>query len=168
MLSLRLSEATSSWQKRLKALRWLSTHRVDVGLPACAPYRSRFLLAIQEHGSPVMHIPPRPVVRPALSRPETHDAMAEAMHEAAAAAHAGDLPRTQAALETCGQLGAEGIRQYIDAGVPPPNAPVTIHGGWIYNRPARKGVYVQGKGFDKPLYDTGALYRSFSWEIVSR
>ena len=115
-----------------------------------------------------MRIPPRPVVRPALSRPETRAGMAEALRGAAAAAHAGDLPKTQAALEACGQLGADGIRAYIDAGITPGNSPVTVHGGWIYNRPAGKGVYIPGKGFDRPLYDTGGLYRAFSWEIVSR
>ena len=168
LIRLRTVENTAAQEKRNAALRWLSGHAVQAGLPASAPARARFLLAIQEHGSPVMRIPPRPVVRPALSRPDTRAGMAEALREAAAAAHAGDLPKTQAALEACGQLGADGIRAYIDAGIAPGNSPVTVHGGWIYNRPAGKGVYISGKGFDRPLYDTGGLYRAFSWEIVSR
>ena len=38
-------------------------------------------------------------------------------------------------------------------------------GGWLYNRAAKKAVYVEGKGFDKPLYDTGELYNAFGYEI---
>ena len=168
LLRLRTVENTALQEKRAAALRWLSGHAVRVGLPAAAPAKTRFLLAVQEHGSPVMRIPPRPVVRPALSAPEVRAAMAEAMVEAAAAAHAGNLPKAQEALEACGRNGADGIRDFIDAGISPGNSPVTVHGGWIYNRPAGKGVFIPGKGFDKPLYDTGGLYRAFSWEIVSR
>ena len=70
-----------------------------------------------------------------------------------------------AALETAGQAGADGIRTYIDSSIPPPNSPVTVNGGWIYNRKARKCVYVSGKGFNKPLFDTGALYDAFGYEV---
>ena len=49
---------------------------------------------------------------------------------------------TVAGLENCGQRGADGIREYIDGGIPPPNSPVTLGGGWIYNRVAKKSVHV--------------------------
>jgi hypothetical protein len=111
----------------------------------------------------MMRIPSRPVIAPALAKPETRSAMAEAMKEAARAAWEGEDPR--AALEAAGQAGADGIRAYIDAGIPPPNSPATVNGGWIYNRAAKKGVYVPGKGFNKPLFDTGALYDAFGYEI---
>ena len=123
----------------------------------------QFILAVQEHGSPVMHIPARPVIQPALSRPETRQAMAEAMKSAVRAAWEGKDPRP--ALEAAGQAGADGIRAYIDSHIPPPNAPATVEGGWVYNRKARKAVYVPGKGFNKPLYDTGTLYDAFGYEI---
>ena len=167
-MNLKFTERTESLEKRLAALRYLASHQVDVGLPPSAPSRSRFLLAIHEHGSPVMHIPPRPVIGPGLSRPETREAMSSALLQAAEAAHAGDLPAAQAALESCGQAGADGIRSRIDSGIQPSNSPVTISGGWVYNRVAHTGVPVRGKGFDKPLYDTGALYDSFSYEISNR
>ena len=53
----------------------------------------------------------------------------------------------------------------IDSGISPGNADVTIHGGWMYNRAAKKSVYVSGKGFNKPLFGTGALYDAFGYEI---
>ena len=110
-----------------------------------------------------MRIPARPVIRPALAREETRQAMAESLRDAAQASWEGKDPRE--ALEAAGQAGADGIRAYIDAKIPPPNSPVTVNGGWIWNRKARKGVYVPGKGFDKPLVDTGALYDAFNYEI---
>ena len=33
---------------------------------------------------------------------------------------------------------------------------------------AKKGVPVAGKGFNQPLYDTGALYNDFDYEVTSR
>ena len=149
--------------KRIQSLLKLKNTRVNVGLPASAGERLRFILAVQEHGSPLMRIPSRPVIAPALAKPETRSAMAEAMKEAARAAWEGEDPR--AALEAAGQAGADGIRAYIDSGIPPPNSPVTVNGGWIRNRAAGKSVYIPGKGKNKPLYDTGALYDAFDYEI---
>ena len=150
-------------QRRIRALRELKDVRVKVGLSASAGDRLRFILAVQEHGSPMMRIPARPVIAPALAKPETRSAMAEAMKDAVQAAWEGKDPRT--ALEAAGQAGADGMRAYIDSGIPPPNSPVTVNGGWIYNRAAKKAVYVPGKGINKPLFDTGALYDAFDYKI---
>ncbi len=149
--------------KRIQSLLKLKNTRVNVGLTKKAGDRLRFILAVQEHGSPIMRIPSRPVIKPALARPETRAAMAEAMKDAVRAAWEGEDPRP--ALEAAGQAGADGIRAYIDEGIPPPNSPATVSGGWIYNRAAKKGVYIPGKGFNKPLFDTGALYDAFDYEI---
>ena len=151
--------------KRIRALKKLKSMNVKVGLPASAGDRLRFILAVQEHGSPMMRIPSRPVIRPALAKPETRSAMAEAMKDAVRAAWEGEDGAARAAMESAGQAGADGIRAYIDEGIPPPNSPATVNGGWIYNRAAKKGVYVPGKGFNKPLFDTGALYDAFGYEI---
>ena len=110
-----------------------------------------------------MHIPARPVIRPALARTETRAAMASAMKDAVRAAWEGEDPREN--LEAAGQAGADGIRAYIDSHIPPPNSPLTVEGGWMYNRKARKAVYVKGKGFNKPLFDTGTLYDAFGYEV---
>ena len=156
------------WQKRFSALKTLSESQVDVGLTSSASARSRFLLAIHEHGAPVMRIPPRPVIRPALSDAHAREKMADAMTEAISAAMEGNEPGVTAALEQSGEAGVDAIHRYIDAGVPPPNSPVTVSGGWIYNRVAKKGVPVEGKGFNKPLYDTGVLYNDFDYDVKKR
>jgi len=166
--ALKTTENTDKLKKRLECLAWLSKHKVDVGLTSSASGRSRFLLAIHTHGSPVMRIPPRPVVQPALRQASVRAEMAEKMLEACGAALDGDMEGTAAALEASGQAGADGIRDYIDAGIDPPNAPVTLSGGWIYNRVAKKGVLVKGKSGSTPMKDTAALYEDFDWEITGR
>ena len=164
-MTLSFSEDTEREASLFAAIKLLSETEVEVGLPPSAGGHLTFILAIQEHGSPIMHIPPRPVIRPALSQPSVRESMAEVLVSAAESAFEGNAPAVTAAFETAGQAGADGIRHYIDAGVPPPNSPVTVSGGWIFNRVARKGVYVSGKGFNKPLFDTGALYSAFDSEV---
>ena len=132
---LTIQDNPEAFEKRLRALKKLKETKVKVGLPASAGGRLSFILAVQEHGSPIMHIPSRPVIAPALARPETRQAMAEEMQNALQAAWEGKDPRD--ALEAAGQAGADGIRAYIDAGISPPNSPVTVNGGWIWNRPGR-------------------------------
>ncbi len=167
-MKLTFSEDSALWDARFAALKALAGSQVDVGLTSSASGRSRFLLAIHEHGCPVVRIPARPVIEPALASPEAREKMTAAMGEAMAATMSGDSPAVTAALEKAGKAGVEAIHAYIDAGVPPPNAPVTVSGGWIYNRVAKTGVLVKGKGFNKPLYDTGALYNDFDYEIKKR
>ena len=168
MLKITVTENTDQIKKRAKCLKYLQTHRVDVGLTSKASARSEFLLAIHTRGSPVMRIPPRPVVRPALAKEELRTEMAESLMESCEAVAKGDSPGTQAGLENAGQRGADGIREYIDAGISPPNSPVTLSGGWIYNRVAKKGVLVKGKAGDKALLDTGSLYNDFDYEVTGR
>lgn len=165
-MNLSLSEHLTDLEKSLAVFEYLASAELQVGLPASASGRSRFVLGIQEHGAPVMHIPARPVIEPALSQDSVVEAMAEAGAQAVLAAVDGDLSGAKAALEQAGQAGADGIRAYIDSGISPGNSPKTISGGWIWNRVARKGVLIPGKGFDKPLYDTGELYGSFGYEIL--
>ena len=166
--TLQIKNQTEKLQKRIAALRYLSSHHVDVGLPASASGRSKFLLGIHERGSPIMRIPPRPVIQPALNQSSTRAAMTAAMMDGLSAAMEGDTDGAAAALEAAGQAGVDGIHAYIDAGISPANSPVTVSGGWVYNRVARVGVPVAGKGFNQPLVETGELYNSFGYEIKSR
>ncbi len=168
MLKLIVMENTDLLDKRKKCLDWLRKHKVDVGLTSKASSRSKFLLGIHTRGSPIMRIPPRPVVQPALAREDLRTEMGEMMMFSCEAAFSGDLSGTQAGLEDAGQRGANGIRDYIDAGISPPNSPVTLSGGWIYNRVAKKGVLVSGKNGETPMKDTGALYEDFDYEVMER
>ena len=168
MIRLTVTEDTDLLEKREECLEWLRKHKVDVGLTSHASGRSLFLLGIHTRGSPIMRIPPRPVVQPALAQESLKSEMGEKMLASCEAAMEGDLSGTQRGLEDAGQRGADGIREYIDAGISPPNSPVTISGGWIYNRVAKKGVPVGGKSGSTPMKDTEALYNDFDWEITGR
>ena len=167
-LTVKMTEDADKIESRDKCLAWLRKHTIDVGLTSSASSRSRFLLAIHTRGSPIMRIPPRLVVRPALSQESLRSEMAEHLAESCEAAFRGDLAGTKHGLEEAGQRGADGIREYIDAGIDPPNSPVTLSGGWIWNRVAKKGVLVKGKNGSTPLKDTGALYNDFDYEIKER
>ena len=168
MIKLTYTEDTERQENREKCLDYLRKHQVDVGLTSSASARSRFLLGIHSHGSPIMRIPPRPVVQPALSQESLRSEMGDKLAEACEAAMEGDLKGTEQGLKDAGQRGADGIREYIDQGIPPPNAPVTLSGGWVYNRVAKKGVLVKGKSGSTPLVDTGQLRDEFDYEVMER
>ena len=168
MLRLTISEDSEHLENREKCMAYLRGHKVDVGLTSHASGRSVFLLGIHTRGSPIMRIPPRPVVEPALAKESLREEMGQFLLNSCEAAFDGDLSGTQKGLEEAGQRGVDGIREYIDAGISPPNSPVTLSGGWIYNRVAKKGVPVPGKSGSIPLVDTGQLYNDFDYEIASR
>lgn len=168
MMKLTIKEDAELLKKRRECLDWLRKHKVDVGLTSSASGRSRFLLGIHTRGSPIMRIPPRPVVEPALAQESLRQEMGEILRASCEAAMKGDLAGTQKGLEDAGRRGADGIREYIDAGIDPPNSPVTLSGGWIYNRVAKKGVPVSGKNGSTPMKNTGALYEDFDYEITGR
>ena len=168
MIQLHFKEDTEKIENREKCLEYLQKNKVDVGLTSSASARSRFLLGIHSHGSPIMRIPPRPVVKPALAEESLWAEMADKLAEACEAAMNGDLSGTEQGLKDAGQRGADGIREYIDQGIPPPNAPVTLSGGWIWNRVAKKGVPVKGKSGTTPLVDTGQLRDEFDYEITEK
>ena len=165
MIKLSLNEDAKKLEDRLQCLRYLATHTVEVGLTRTASGRSKALLAIHEHGSPAMHIPARPVVKPALSQASVRAEMGRAMMNACSSALDGDPDGVTAALEESGRAGVDGIHAYIDAGIPPPNAPVTLTGGWIRNPVSGKPVKVKGKSGTTPLVDTGQLYNDFDFGI---
>jgi len=168
MLKLTFTEDSELLENREKCLDYLRKNKVDVGLTSSASGRSFFLLGIHSHGCPVMRIPPRPIMPQAVERDDLKMEMSEYLLDACEAAFDGDLSGTVAGMEHCGQRGADGIREYIDGGIPPPNSPVTLGGGWIWNRVAKKGVHVGGKSGSTPMKDTAQLYNDFDWEITGR
>ena len=167
-LTLKMTEDTELLENRQECLEYIRKHAVDVGLTSSASARSRFLLGIHTRGSPIMRIPPRPVVAPALAQESLRAEMGEKLLSSCEAALEGNLSKTKKGLEEAGQRGADGIREYIDGQIPPPNSPVTLSGGWIYNRVAKKGVWAEGKSGSTPLRDTDALYNDFDYEVVER
>lgn len=164
-MKLTIRENAEQITKVLEAVEKLRKTSVEVGLPENASARNRFLLALHQRGSPIMRIPPRPIIGPALGSTEAQSAISNALITSCEAAAVGDVAGVTEGFEEAGQAGVDAIKGYIDSGISPGNSPVTISGGWIYNRVAKEGVLVSGKGFDKPMYATGELYNAFDWEL---
>ena len=97
-MKLTFTEDTDLEKKRRECLHYLNRSRVDVGLTSGASERSRFLMALHEHGAPGAHIPARPVITPALGTEKARETISRELVNAAAAAHAGDRDAMQAAL----------------------------------------------------------------------
>ena len=156
------------------ALDYLSHTEVGVGIPPendhhSGPFSASELLYLHESGCPVNHVPPRPVMDPALSDGDVQQEMADALLEALQAALQGNLSSTQAGLEKAGQTGADALKNYIlDGGHLAPNAPITVSGGWMRNRVSGKPVHIPGKGGATPLLDTGQLVNAFGYKVKEK
>ena len=116
-----------------------------------------------------MNIPPRPVIKPALNTAAAKWTMTKHMEFAVECAKKKDRAGMLENLESVGKAGVDAIHHYIDAGIPPANAPITIQGGWMRNPVSGKPVHIEGKGSGKPpLVDTGQLRSEFSYKVKKR
>ena len=103
-MKLTFTEDTNLEQKRRECLDYLNRTKVDVGLTSSASGRSRFLMALHEHGAPGAHIPARPVIAPALGTEEAREAVSRELLNAVSAANRGSREETEAALEKAGEV----------------------------------------------------------------
>ena len=92
-MKLLIKDDPEALARRLRELQKLKNKQVKVGLPESAGGHLRFILAVQQHGSPLMRIPARPVIQPALAKEETRAAMAEEFRGALEAAWKGRIRR---------------------------------------------------------------------------
>ena len=99
-LTLKMTEDTEHIEKQQECLDYLRKNKVDVGLTSHASGRSFFLLGIHTRGSPIMHIPPRPVVDPALHQEGLQQEMGEFLLESCEAAFDGDMSARWQAWKT--------------------------------------------------------------------
>lgn len=169
-----LNEDLAQQAKVDEALMVLLHTEVGVGIPSendshSGPFTASQLLSLHESGCPLNHMPARPVMEPALSAPETREAMTDALLTSLTAALSGNLPAVQAGFEKAGQLGADALKTYITSGSHlAPNAPITLSGGWMRNRKSGKPVHITGKSGALPLYDTGQLVAAFGYKIKDK
>lgn len=140
-----------------RSLEELRQSEVYVGIPAENEQRkddkinNASLLFLHTHGSPINHIPPRPVLEPAI---EANRALiTPELAAAARAVIAGDAQAATAHLRRAGIIGANAAKRWF---TDPRN-------GWAPNAPST----IRAKGSDKPLIDTGQLRRAIT-SIVSQ
>jgi hypothetical protein len=154
-----ISVSSTDATAKLKAsLGRLARKQVYVGIPEDHTGRNEKditnagLMYIHTHGSPLHHIPPRPVIEPALAAPDNKQLITNQLGEAARAALSAKTQETQQHLNQAGMLGRNAaIRWFTD----PRN-------GW----PANAESTIHRKGSSRPLIDTAQLRRSLTYVIT--
>lgn len=137
--------------------------RVLVGIPADsvhpgekgeAPISNAVLGYLFEHGQPEKNLPARPHLVPGVE--SIREQAAALLEKAARAALLGDLAAPERALNAAGLLAVSAVQQQITDGNFAPLAERTI-----------KARLRRGRTGTKPLIDTGAYRRSFTYTIRS-
>lgn len=72
----------------------------------------------------------------------------------------------ETALKTIGAMQVGLVQKEIRDGDFAPNAPITRNGGWMHRN--GKSFYVEGKGSDQPLIDTGRMRQSVHYVIEEK
>ncbi|HBS58610.1 MAG TPA: hypothetical protein DEA44_05025 [Firmicutes bacterium] len=130
---------------RKKTMREKMQPDIDAGMP----YSRAYEMYVQEHGSPLWHSPPRPIIEPAIEK--NKEPIAEKLKPALTAALDGDKQGAHDGLEKAGMFAANKVKAYF---VDPEN-------GWQENSPKT----VAAKGSDRPLVDTGALRQAITYVV---
>ncbi|MBP2497802.1 hypothetical protein ABID82_004007 [Methylobacterium sp. PvP062] len=117
-----------------------------------APISNAVLGYLFEHGQPEKNLPERPHLVPGVE--SIRDQAAERLLKAAKAAFLGDLDAPEKALHAVGLMAVAAVQQQITDGAFAPLAERTI-----------KARLRRGRTGTKPLIDTGAYRRSFTYTI---
>ncbi|MGP1365885.1 MAG: hypothetical protein ACTTKW_01000 [Schwartzia sp. (in: firmicutes)] len=112
-------------------------------------YSAAHSLYVKEHGSPLWHIPPRPVLEPAIK--ERRKAIAKQLKAASVDALCGKKGEALAHFSRAGQIGANAARRWFHSqnNQWPPNAVSTV----------------KRKGSNAPLIDTGAMRQAITYVV---
>jgi len=109
------------------------------------------LLFIHTNGSPLRHIPARPVIEPALSEKTTRYSITQQFKLALQALFDGDQEMFKTCLSRAGMLGQNAARKWF----------VNPNNGWAPNSPST----IQAKGSDMPLIDTGEMRKAITYIV---
>ena len=142
-----------------KALRALTGQQVFVGIPATENDRkdgesfgNAAIGYINENGSALQNIPPRPHLVPGIKRVQAR--IARIFAKGGKDALKGDYEAAENALRVAGQVAADSVRSVIREVIPPPLAESTK------NARFRKGY----KG-TTPLIRTGEYYHNITYVL---
>lgn len=157
-------------QTILNGISFLESHSVLVGVAGdnagrSGPLNNVELAFLHSNGSPLMRIPARPFLEPALENGETQQKIEGCMKRAIIEALEGNTGGARAEMEKAGLYGQKAAQEMIGSGALAPNAPITINGGWMRNRVSGKPVYIKGKGSSAPLIDTGSLRQAITYVV---
>lgn len=118
-------------------------------LDAGMKYSKAHELYLQSHGSPMYHVPPRPVLEPAIASQK--EAIGKLISAASKSALEGKPAQCEANLNKAGMVAVSAARGWFEnpANGWPPNAPYTI----------------KKKGSSQPLIDTGEMRKAITYVV---
>ena len=130
---------------RKKGMRNEMQPNLDAGMK----YSAAFQLYLMTHGSPLWHVPPRPVLEPAI---EAHkDAISQLFSAVVKAVCKGDEAAANRAMIVCGLAAQNYCRDWFSD---PRN-------GWAPNSP----VTIARKGSARPMVDTGTMRKAITYVV---
>lgn len=152
----------------LKAIEDLTRQQVLVGIPGDTPARTRVGVGVSnvtigylnEFGSPAMHIPARPFLRPGVNA-----ALPDIIERLRTGARAAvripfDQDAGTRALMSAGLIAQRSVRMTITNVIPPPLAAMTLR--------MRKTRRVAPRQGETPLLDTGQLRNAVTYVIRNK
>jgi hypothetical protein len=133
------------------------------------------LAYIHDQGAPEAHIPQREFMRPGVEsvREEAVRKLGVAMRVALR----GDAVKAEMAMLQVGLVVQSGILNFIDAGIPPPLADLTLmkriargrgHKGSLREMDRRRSGLAPSTVYAKPLIDSGEMRKSIKFVLRSR
>ena len=120
------------------------------------PYSKAYEMYIKSHGSPLWHIPPRPVIEPAINnnKKEIAERLITAYGKAMENIYTGDSMQTAMQhLEAVGMYAQNIVRAWF----------TNPNNGWAANSP----LTIAKKGSSNPLIDTGEMRKSITYVVKS-
>lgn len=142
------------------ALAYIHTHGVrssgmrremDESIAAGTTYNQAHVIYLHEHGSPAWHVPPRPIIEPAIEDPENKKFITEDLGVAAKATLDGDVDKAKQELQKAGMDAQNIVRDWF----------TNSRNNWAPNAPST----IRAKGSSQPLIDTGELRKSIHYVI---
>ena len=130
---------------RRKEMRDEMDAMMDTGMK----YSQAHKLYIREHGSPMLSIPPRPVLQPAIE--DNKEYIGQLLAEAGKAILQGDAAAGETKLHNAGDFAAARAKEWFEN---PQN-------GWPPNSPRT----IRRKGSDQPLVDTGEMRKAITYVV---
>lgn len=117
-------------------------------------YSAAYSMYIQAHGSPLMSVPPRPIIEAAIEHPPNTKIIGEELGKVLEKVINEDYPGALQQCEKAGIVAETLVKDWWDN---PAN-------GWPENSPAT----IAAKGSDKPLVDTGELRKAITSTVVKK
>jgi len=124
---------------------------MDASMATGASYNKAHEMYIHEHGSPAWHVPPRPIIEPAIEDPDNKKFITEDLGEAAKAVLNGDSAKAKQGLQKAGMDAQNIVRDWF----------TNPRNNWAPNAPST----IKAKGSERPLIDTAELRKSIHYVI---